>query len=242
MLKEIDTATQELASFILNRRISLSMTAKEFAQQLGVSKQHVYCLEHGRVKLLKNDRLRYVAHVLKIKSSVLVKIRNKQKKNRFGRREHGCGSALARRRVELGISLKELAKKTGLGIATVGRLERNLKTNQRQRTTLLVNAALGLSPSLPEVIAEKSEEAKQILVKWEQEGMAVKDWHLDRSIEELELSVRSYNCMKRAPIQTIGELRNRTESDLLALKNFGGKSLREIKEVLAYLGLSLKPE
>src|SRR5712672_3421365 len=61
---------------------------------------------------------------------------------------------------------------------------------------------------------------------------------LNRSVEELELSVRSYNCLKNAGIQTIGELVQKSESEMLRTKNFGRKSLNEIKEILGSLGLS----
>ncbi|MDX2269380.1 MAG: DNA-directed RNA polymerase subunit alpha [Bryobacter sp.] len=61
---------------------------------------------------------------------------------------------------------------------------------------------------------------------------------LNRSVEELELSVRSYNCLKNANIQTIGDLVQKTESEMLRTKNFGRKSLNEIKEILGGLGLS----
>src|SRR5271155_3962759 len=60
---------------------------------------------------------------------------------------------------------------------------------------------------------------------------------LNRSVEELELSVRSYNCLKNANIQTIGDLVQRTEAEMLRTKNFGRKSLNEIKEILSNLGL-----
>jgi len=63
--------------------------------------------------------------------------------------------------------------------------------------------------------------------------------HLNRSVEELELSVRSYNCLKNANIQTIGDLVVRTEADMLKTKNFGRKSLNEIREILVSMGLSL---
>ena len=63
--------------------------------------------------------------------------------------------------------------------------------------------------------------------------------NLNRSVEELELSVRSYNCLKNANIQTIGELVQKTESEMLKTKNFGRKSLNEIKEILGTMGLSL---
>jgi DNA-directed RNA polymerase subunit alpha len=63
--------------------------------------------------------------------------------------------------------------------------------------------------------------------------------HLNRSVDELELSVRSYNCLKNANIQTIGELVQKTEAEMLRTKNFGRKSLNEIKEILTTMGLSL---
>ena len=63
-------------------------------------------------------------------------------------------------------------------------------------------------------------------------------------MEELELSVRSYNCLKNANIQTIGELVQKSESEMLRTKNFGRKSLNEIKEILGTMGLGLgmKPD
>ncbi len=70
-------------------------------------------------------------------------------------------------------------------------------------------------------------------------GMDKLSEQLNRSVEELELSVRSYNCLKNANIQTIGELVQKTEADMLRTKNFGRKSLNEIKEILANMGLSL---
>jgi DNA-directed RNA polymerase subunit alpha len=61
---------------------------------------------------------------------------------------------------------------------------------------------------------------------------------LNRSVEELELSVRSYNCLKNANIQTIGDLVQKSEAEMLRTKNFGRKSLNEIKEILDNLHLS----
>jgi DNA-directed RNA polymerase subunit alpha len=63
--------------------------------------------------------------------------------------------------------------------------------------------------------------------------------YLDRSVEELELSVRSYNCLKNANIQNLRELVQKTESEMLKTKNFGRKSLNEIKEILTRMGLAL---
>jgi DNA-directed RNA polymerase subunit alpha len=62
---------------------------------------------------------------------------------------------------------------------------------------------------------------------------------LNKSVDEMELSVRSYNCLKNANIRTIGELVQKTEVEMLKTKNFGRKSLNEIKEILASMGLSL---
>lgn len=60
---------------------------------------------------------------------------------------------------------------------------------------------------------------------------------LDRSVEEMELSVRSYNCLKNADIRTIRDLIKRSERDMLTTKNFGKKSLTEIKDMLHGMGL-----
>lgn len=63
---------------------------------------------------------------------------------------------------------------------------------------------------------------------------------LDTPIEELDLSVRSYNCLKRQGVNTIGQLIECTEQDLLNIRNFGAKSIEEVKDKLQAMGLSLK--
>ncbi len=63
--------------------------------------------------------------------------------------------------------------------------------------------------------------------------------NLFRSVDELELSVRSQNCLQQANIKTIGDLVQKTESEMLKTKNFGRKSLKEIKEILSEMGLAL---
>ncbi len=83
-----------------------------------------------------------------------------------------------------------------------------------------------------EEVPEQTEEVAE-------RGMDKMNEVLNRSVEELELSVRSYNCLKNANIQTIGELVQKTEAEMLRTKNFGRKSLNEIKEILANMGLSL---
>jgi DNA-directed RNA polymerase subunit alpha len=68
---------------------------------------------------------------------------------------------------------------------------------------------------------------------------AASNENLDKSVEELELSVRSYNCLKNANIRTIRELVQKTEGEMLKTKNCGRTSLNEIKEILSGMGLSL---
>ena len=72
-----------------------------------------------------------------------------------------------------------------------------------------------------------------------EEPVEVVNEHLDKSVEELELSVRSYNCLKNANITTIRELVQKSEPEMLRTKNFGRKSLNEIKEILVAMGLNL---
>ncbi|MGE0887663.1 MAG: DNA-directed RNA polymerase subunit alpha [Blastocatellales bacterium] len=63
--------------------------------------------------------------------------------------------------------------------------------------------------------------------------------HLDKSVDELELSVRSYNCLKNSDIKTIRDLVQKSEAEMLKTKNFGRKSLNEIKDILGSMGLGL---
>lgn len=65
---------------------------------------------------------------------------------------------------------------------------------------------------------------------------------LEMTVEELDLSVRSFNCLKRAGINSVEELTNKTESEMMKVRNLGRKSLQEVTEKLDELGLSLKPE
>ncbi len=108
--------------------------------------------------------------------------------------------------------------------------------------TVLPADALGLSAKL-------MKDHMTIFINFEEEmehgtdggfdSPAMRNDNLNRSVEELELSVRSYNCLKNANIATIGELIQKTEAEMLKTKNFGRKSLNEIKEILAQMGLSL---
>jgi DNA-directed RNA polymerase subunit alpha len=77
---------------------------------------------------------------------------------------------------------------------------------------------------LDEIVNEESEKLKELL---------------ERSVEELELSVRSSNCLKAANLKTLGELVRNSESDMLKYRNFGRKSLKEIADILEGMGLHL---
>ncbi len=92
----------------------------------------------------------------------------------------------------------------------------------KEQLTIFINF-----PEEPEPVEEKKEEEPQL------------NENLFRTVDELELSVRSANCLKNADIKYIGELVQRTEAEMLKTKNFGRKSLNEIKEMLAEMGLSL---
>lgn len=85
-----------------------------------------------------------------------------------------------------------------------------------------------------------SENAKHAEVMVEKEDDE-KEKVLEMSIDELELSVRSYNCLKRAGINTVEELTNRTPEDMMKVRNLGRKSLEEVLAKLTELGLQLRP-
>jgi DNA-directed RNA polymerase subunit alpha len=83
------------------------------------------------------------------------------------------------------------------------------------------------------------EEEEEVSYPEDEEEKETFNENLLRSVDELELSVRSANCLKHANIKLIGDLVQRTEAEILATKNFGRKSLNEIKEILTEMGLSL---
>lgn len=87
-------------------------------------------------------------------------------------------------------------------------------------------------------LTEKAKDAKVMVEREETHQEKV----LDKTIEELDLSVRSYNCLKRADIQTVKDLTERTEADMMKVRNLGQKSLEEIKLKLADLGVGFRQE
>ncbi len=91
-----------------------------------------------------------------------------------------------------------------------------------------LNLFIGLTEHVGdvEIMVEKEEDKKEKV--------------LEMTVEELDLSVRSYNCLKRAAINTVEELTQKTEDDMMKVRNLGKKSLEEVQRKLAELGLSLK--
>jgi len=101
----------------------------------------------------------------------------------------------------------------------------------------LAHAAKILKDHMP-IFINFEEEPVEEVEEVDEEKEKLKEL-LNRSVEEMELSVRSSNCLKTANIKMIGELVTKTESEMLRYRNFGRKSLNEIKEILAEMGLSL---
>jgi DNA-directed RNA polymerase subunit alpha len=103
----------------------------------------------------------------------------------------------------------------------------------------LAHAAKILKDQLFIFITFEEEEEAEMSYPEDEEEKETFNENLLRSVDELELSVRSANCLKHANIKLIGDLVQKTEAEILATKNFGRKSLNEIKEILAEMGLSL---
>ena len=92
-----------------------------------------------------------------------------------------------------------------------------------------------------ELFIDLSEATKNTKIMIEKEEDQ-KEKILEKSIEEMELSVRSFNCLKRAGISTVEDLANKTESDMMKVRNLGKKSLDEVTAKLRALGLDFAPE
>ena len=91
------------------------------------------------------------------------------------------------------------------------------------------------------LFVDLSDEAKNAEIMVEREE-TIKEKVLEMTIEELDMSVRSFNCLKRAGIDTVEDLINRTEDDMMKVRNLGKKSLEEVIQKLHSLGLDLKKE
>ena len=100
----------------------------------------------------------------------------------------------------------------------------------------IINQYMGAFMSLVETDEEEEGETPSIFAPEGEESNA----ELDKQIEDLDLSVRSYNCLKRAGIHSVRQLVDYSENDLLNIRNFGAKSIEEVKDKLISMGLNLK--
>jgi len=101
----------------------------------------------------------------------------------------------------------------------------------------ILNQYMGAFNALAEIPeGEEEVEVPSIFAPEGQESNA----ELDKQIEDLDLSVRSYNCLKRAGIHSVRQLVEFSENDLLNIRNFGAKSIEEVKDKLISMGLNLK--
>ncbi len=101
----------------------------------------------------------------------------------------------------------------------------------------IINQYMGAFLALNETEEEEGEEAPASIFAPEGEETNAE---LDKQIEDLDLSVRSYNCLKRAGIHSVRQLVEYSENDLLNIRNFGAKSIEEVKDKLISMGLNLK--
>ena len=115
----------------------------------------------------------------------------------------------------------------------LGRTSSQRKALLRSQVTALINNGRIVTT---EARAKEVQKQVESLI-----ALAVKEKVLEMSIDELELSVRSYNCLKRAGINTVEELTNKTSEDMMKVRNLGRKSLEEVLAKLKELGLQLNP-
>ena len=126
-------------------------------------------------------------------------------------------------------------------IADFDKLTIEVETNGTIRATDAISLAAKVLNDHFTLFVNLSDEAKNAETMVEREE-AKKEKYLEMTIEELDLSVRSFNCLKRAGIDTVEDLINRTEEDMIKVKNLGKKSLDEVINKLASLDLALRKE
>ena len=134
-----------------------------------------------------------------------------------------------------------LVENTRVGqITDYDKLTLDVHTNGTLEPDEAVSLAAKVLSEHLSIFIDLSENAKnaEIMIEKEEDG---KEKVLEMNIDELELSVRSYNCLKRAGINTVEELCNRTPEDMMKVRNLGRKSLEEVLAKLKELGLQLRP-
>ena len=126
-------------------------------------------------------------------------------------------------------------------VTDLDKLSLEVWTNATIQPQEAVSLAAKIFSELMDLFIDLSENAKNTEVMVEKEETK-KEKVLEITIEELDLSVRSYNCLKRAGINTVEDLTNKTEDDMMKVRNLGRKSLEEVIHKLEALGLSLAAE
>ncbi len=124
-------------------------------------------------------------------------------------------------------------------ITDYDKLELDVTTNGTIDAKEAVSLAAKILNEHLNLFIELSDEAKNTEIMVEREEK-IKEKVLEMTIEELDMSVRSFNCLKRAGIDTVEDLTNRTEEDMIKVRNLGKKSLEEVIQKLQSLGLSLR--
>ena len=124
-------------------------------------------------------------------------------------------------------------------ITDFDKLELDLTTNGTIDAKEAVSLAAKILNEHLNLFIELSDEAMNTEIMVEREEK-IKEKVLEMTIEELDMSVRSFNCLKRAGIDTVEDLTNRTEEDMIKVRNLGKKSLEEVIQKLQSLGLSLR--
>ena len=124
-------------------------------------------------------------------------------------------------------------------ITDFDKLELDVTTNGTIEAKEAVSLAAKILNEHLNLFIELSDEAMNTEIMVEREEK-IKEKVLEMTIEELDMSVRSFNCLKRAGIDTVEDLTNRTEEDMIKVRNLGKKSLEEVIQKLQSLGLSLR--
>jgi len=124
-------------------------------------------------------------------------------------------------------------------VANFDKLTIDVHTNGSIRPEEAVSLGAKVFTEHLNIFVELTEEAQNVEIMVEKEEDQ-KEKVMEKTIEELDLSVRSYNCLKRAGINTVQELSTKSEDDMMKVRNLGRKSLDEIKSKLDELGLSLR--
>lgn len=133
----------------------------------------------------------------------------------------------------------EKTRVENVNVASFDKLEIEVTTNG----SISAKEALAIASKMMiehlQVVVELSEKASAVdyMIEAEDDNQNRK---LEMTIDELDLSVRSYNCLKRAALNTVAELANKSEEDMIKVRNLGRKSLKEIKEKLENLGLGFR--